>query len=359
MFGYYPQGLFGYSPGAVLSLQLDYSLRTNTQTIPHHSLLCKHPDRMHIYGPGAFLDFLLLQYNWWFHYSRIETDEGVLDGRPEAVRQAYYEVLWMYFDLDRAWPSHVDTYYFDLDCANRQEILSEDADRVSSLSLPRGGSRYSCVDAWREGQEKLLPSGLSVSLYENLECLRCHRHDDETAQFLAVGGLDEYVVWDGHHIQLRRPPIHKDGSESDSSSTGVGTAYLNNWMMRQWCVVYKCCQVRVDDGSLEDGRSPYLRRYLDTEYIMGFFSAAKHLHVDSDGVDLPVDDDGYTPIDEDYADAYWNRRQIEQHRDWLARRRLAGLSAGLESPPTVEYQYPVEVHRPPDEGRSCHPSSVR
>ena len=92
---------------------------------------------------------------------------------------------------------------------------------------------------------------------------------------------------------------------------------------------------------------------------MGFFSAAKHLHVDANGVDLPVDDDGYTPIDEDYADAYWNRRQIEQHRDWLARRRLAGLPAGLESPPTAEHQYPVEIDRPPDEGRSCHPSSVR
>ena len=159
-------------------------------------------------------DFILLQYKWWFHYSRIETDERVLDGRPEAERQAYYGLLWMYFDRDRDWPSHIDRYYFELDLTKLQEILSEDADRVASLSLPKGGNRHGCIDAWRAGQEKILPSGLSVSLYENLECLRC-------AQFLAVGGLDKYVVWDGRHIQLRRPPKHKDDSESDSENTSI------------------------------------------------------------------------------------------------------------------------------------------
>jgi len=223
MFGYYPQGLFGYSPGAVLSLQLNYSLRTNVQTIPHHSLLCKHPDRMHIYGPGAFLDFLLLQYNWWFHYSRIETDEGVLDGRPEAVRQAYYEVLWMYFDLDRAWPSHVDTYYFDLDCANRQEILSEDADRHGSV---------------------------------------------------------------------------------------------RSFLVKQWCAVYKCCQVRVDENLgraalLEDGRTPALRSRLDTNYMMGFFSLDPLYHP----LGEPRDGVGYNPLPKGL-----HRIQILQHRRWLESR---------------------------------------
>ena len=112
------------------------------------------------------------------------------------------------------------------------------------------------------------------------------------------------------------------------------------YKVKQWCAVYKCCQVRVncdmgetepgeggpapygEESMLEDGRTHYLRMRMHTDQMMGYFSKDLRYHREQRAESL--DGEGYTRLPEGF-----HRVKLLQYRRWLARRDGKGVRQQL------------------------------
>ena len=251
-------------------------------------------------------DHMLYMYNWYYHYCRVETVHGPHDGRPEEDRLKFRHALSRYLSGELQWPEHIDRYYFDLE---RKLMLTDAA--VSEVAPPTWDewylpwTPYNPVDVERSKRYGF--GHLADVGYDDF------RGDDRT-RLLAAGGLWFCISWDYY---LASDDMIYDRFEGDKQK-------ISEYLVERWCAIYKCCQVRVDDGSLEDGRTPWYRRELDTDHMMGYFSTESRYHLNDED---DVDKDGYTPLPTGL-----HRIQILHHREWLRRRNEEGLWLGLEEP---------------------------
>ena len=229
-------------------------------------------------------------YNWYFHTCRVEVRAKgrIIDGRPELHRQNFHWLLADYFDNRRAWPSVVDRYYFDLerrtltevqvynDIASLDGAFQVESDRLTTDALQHyvdyDGPHHpvDLVRAYQVGFEHLRLTWYSSwrDEYPGVE------------EYLKVSGLSPYVEWNSYNgLQLVTVGW---GGISVERAIAEHTS-VDDYKVKQWCAIYKCCQVRVDcdigetdpgergpapygeESMLEDGRTPPL-------------SEAHHLH---------------------------------------------------------------------------------
>ena len=242
-------------------------------------------------------DHLLRLYNWYYHFCRVETLQGTQDGRPEIDRGKFRRAISQYLSYVIPWPDHVDDFYFNLE---RQAMLTEAA--VEEIAPPVWDEwYYSGVDIERSKRYGF--GHLADFGYKD-------EQGDTRARLLSAGGIRFCITW-GYYLDTNKMMNDKFNGEKEA---------VMEFLVERWCAIYKCCQVRLDDRSLADGRTPWYRRELDTNHIMGYFSTEARYH--ADGI---VDDDGYTPLP-----TGMHRIQLIHHRDWLCRMRLRNLPPGLE-----------------------------
>ena len=268
---------------------------------------------------------MLYYYNWYFHSCRVELSSGtggVVDGRPELHRQDFRRLLAEYFDGSEPWPFFVDTYYFDLE----QRTLRADATTSRHIAAMNGnlpitedgvlddhGNPYDGLSNVVDLARASIGGFEQLRRYSYTSWITDGHHMEE---YLALSGLAPFVggwviEWDDYGMRLFVP-----GVDIGIRAIEARHGSVRSFLVKQWCAVYKCCQVRVDENLggaalLEDGRTPALRSRLDTNYMMGFFSLDPLYHP----LGEPRDGVGYNPLPKEL-----HRIQILQHRRWLESR---------------------------------------
>lgn len=272
---------------------------------------------------------MLYYYNWYFHTCRVELSvtRGVVDGRPELHRQDFRRLLADYFDDTVPWPLFVDRYYFDLE-RHMMRTAATVSRHLAVLSGPlpvQEGGLLDHHDHPYHGLSNALDvARASIVGFEQLGSYAYTswmRDGHLTEEYLMLSGLAPYVSdWGDRGMKLFVP-----GVDIDLLTIVAKHGSVSKYLVKQWCAVYKCCQVRVDgsfgrETLLEDGRTPALRSRLDTNYMMGFFSKELIYHPPGEARDK----DGYTPLPLEL-----HRVQILQHRRWLLSRLAATRSCVL------------------------------
>jgi len=238
-------------------------------------------------------------YNWCTHAHRRETPNGLIDARPNHLRVYWRKVMWPYiFDL-LPWPVSCDQFYIKWE----KDLLIEEVSKPFTIHYNEGDivKGYDPVDIYR-------------SQFPGCSHLNYAYNDIRADNMeLCLIGLDlRWCLW--YDVEL-------ESTEALTSRFGSDVEGRNRFEVERWSMLYQICQIRLDSGLLEDGRPGWFRRRLDTGYMKGYFCSDEQYHSPGSVRDFQ----GMRPLPGGLSGV-----QLHQHREWLQRRRDAGLRPGIE-----------------------------